>query len=57
MTVVDTLQETRDVKRNPKNRISILEMKSGSTPSQTKFKLIFCHFCQGNYIWITKCQV
>ena len=24
---------------------------------QTKFEFIFCHFCQRNYIKITKCQV
>src|SRR6218665_1855666 len=49
-----------DVKRNPENQISVVETKSGSISVdlwQTKFSLIFYHFCQGNYIKITKCQI
>jgi len=38
------------------NRISVLEIKSGSTSSANEIQFFF-HFCQRNYVKITKCQV
>ena len=41
----------RDVKRNPENWISVLETKSGSTPSANEIQIyLFFHFRQENYI-------
>jgi len=50
------LIDCRDAKRNPENRISVLETKSGSTSSANEIRIYFFgHFRQENYIKITKC--
>ena len=48
---------TRDVKRNAENGISVLETSFGSLPSENEIRIYFFHFCQLNYIKMTKYQL
>jgi len=58
VSIYNLYNTNRDVKRNPENRISVVETKSGSTYLANEIRIyLFCHFSRGNYIKNTKCLV